>query len=105
MHRERSPRVPAWEVAVITVLPERNLRMVCRVADFSESGIGLNCERCLPIRSAVLVEMDGCILSGEVCYCRKLGNEFRIGLQLDQRLAVPSDPHLPVRRISKVNQA
>ena len=105
LHRERSPRIPAWEIAVITLLPERNQRMVCRVADFSTSGMGLNCESSLPVRSAVLIEMEGCILSGEVRYCRELGNEYRVGLQLDQRLAVPENPNTPVRRILKKNQS
>lgn len=104
MFRERSRRIPAWAIAVITQLPERTTRMICRVADFSASGIGLNCESSLPVRSAVLVEMEGCIVSGEVCYCREFGKEFRIGLHLDQTLAVPENPTVPVRQISKAHQ-
>src|SRR4051794_32306230 len=103
MFRERSRRVPARAVAVVTKLPERTTRMTCRVADFSVSGIGLNCESCLPVGSAVLVEMEGCIVSGEVCYCRQFGKEYRIGLHLDQTLEVPENPSLPVRHITKAH--
>jgi hypothetical protein len=49
-----------------------------------------------------MLEMEGCILSGEVCYCREYGREYRMGLQLDQLLAVPENPSVPVRHIYKL---
>lgn len=101
VERERPPRIPASEVAVVTVLPERKIRMVCRVADFSQTGIGLNCEGPIPVPAEVLVEMEGCIVSGEARYCRPIGAEYRVGLHLDQTLAIPDNPSLPVRHISK----
>ena len=102
MLRERSRRVPASQAAVLTILPDRTLKLICRVSDFSIMGIGLNCDAAVPERVGVLLEMDGCILSGEVCYCRELGREYRVGLQLDQALEVPDDPCGPVKRILKL---
>jgi hypothetical protein len=64
-------------------------------------GLGLNTDTPVPARSEVLIEMDGCIVSGEVCYCREIGHDYRIGIQLDQMLAVPDDPTEPVRHIYK----
>lgn len=105
MLRERSRRVPASQAAVLTILPERTLKLICRVADFSSMGIGLNCDAEIPVRAEVLLEMDGCIVSGEVCYCREWGREYRVGLQLDQALQVPEDPSGPVKRILKIASA
>lgn len=89
--RRRELRLPADCPAVITVLgidPPWTIRGT--VADLSGRGLGLKASSPIALHSPVKVESDDLLLLGEVCRCQAVGDDFSLGLQVQEWLALPT---------------
>jgi PilZ domain len=60
------------------------------VVNLSGRGLGLNASSPIALQSPVKVESDDLLLLGEVCRCQAVGEEFSLGLQVQEWLALPA---------------
>jgi len=89
--RRREMRLPTDCAVVITVLgtdPPWTIRGT--VVDLSGRGLGLKASAPIALRSAVKVEFEDLLLLAEVCRCQAVGEEFSLGLRVQECLALPA---------------
>jgi hypothetical protein len=79
-------RLEIDEPVHVTVLGECETKLLGRVTNYSDYGMGLLIDREVPLGVVVRVEWSQTLLLGEVCYCRPEGEGFAIGLQLEHAL-------------------
>jgi hypothetical protein len=79
-------RLEIDEPVHVTVLGECETKLLGRITNYSDFGMGLLIDRDVPLGAAVKVEWSQTLLLGEVCYCRKEGEGFAIGLKLEHAL-------------------
>ena len=91
LDRRREPRFSTEQPAELVLLEQGDLRLPVKILDLSGSGARLLAERKLPIGSAVRVDVNNCMLLGEVCYCEATPEGYLCGVKLEQALTNVSD--------------
>ena len=79
-------RLEANEPVHVTVLGKCETKLLGRITDYSNYGLGLSVDLQVPLGTAVKVEWSHTLLLGEVCHCRPEGDGFAIGLKLEHAL-------------------
>ena len=64
------------------VNPASAVRTNVRVLDVSEGGVKVRVAEALKPGTVIQVRLKGAIALAEVRYCRKVGTEFHVGVQL-----------------------
>jgi hypothetical protein len=70
----------------VTVLGKCETKLLGRITNYSNFGLGLTVDRQVPLGAAVKVEWSNTLLLGEVCHCRQEADGFSIGLELEHAL-------------------
>jgi len=68
------------------VLGDSEETQPARLENISGRGARLRIPRPVLLSSAVRVDLDDSLLLGEVCYCAPEGDEYAVGLVIDQTL-------------------
>jgi hypothetical protein len=76
-------RLEADEPVHVTVLGEGEAQLLGRITNYSANGMAIVVGSKVSIGAAVKVEWTDTLLLGEVCYCRRVGEGFAIGLRLE----------------------
>ena len=74
--------MPVW----ITVLADDEKPFRAKVANFSETGMGLVSARPVTTGTAVQIEGSEVLLLGEAMYSRRQGDGFALGVQIEHVL-------------------
>lgn len=67
----------------LRVLGDLELTGNGRIKDFSDTGVGLQLDLQVPVFANVLIEYRGLFLPGAVAYCHPTGEDFRVGVELE----------------------
>jgi hypothetical protein len=86
MERRREPRFGVNQKVSIAILGKSDRTTDASVTNASGGGLGLLTDAPIDLGSAVKVRTEDSLLLGEVVFCRKAGDRYEIGLQLDQIL-------------------
>lgn len=97
MERRGEPRFHVQSPARVVVLSEPRAEMDARVANVSGAGLRLHTRTRIAPGAALRIDLEDCMLLGEVCYCRGGGEEYAVGVQLDQALG-------HVREVTRLGQ-
>ena len=89
--RRREPRFSTDQSAVLVLLSEGDLRLPVQVLEISGTGLRLLLNRLVHVDSAVRIDLNDCILLGEVCHCAPAPGGYLCGVQLEQALTNVSD--------------
>ena len=88
--RRRENRLPANCPVTVTVLGIHAPQKIPGVVvDLSGRGLGLKVPEQIAVQSPVKIESDDLLLLGEVCRCEAVGDEFSVGLQVQEWLSLP----------------
>jgi len=83
--RRKELRYPTdgWAKVVVPFLPEPQI-VSAHVVDVSRGGMRLKLQAPLEPGTLLQIEMKSVLATGEVRYCRPDGNEYSVGIQLDE---------------------
>jgi hypothetical protein len=87
MKERRDARFEADQSLWITIFGEPDIQLPARVKNVSGRGIGLEMDGPVATGSALKIQLDDCLLLGEVIYCRRDASSYYIGVELEQALA------------------
>jgi hypothetical protein len=101
--RRSEPRISTDDPASMQVLhPLLDGRSTIRVLDVSRKGLKLCCLTHMQRGTLVQVFMNNLVAMGEVRHCKQIGDEFHVGVQLDDVL--PRHPDADSRNQVLVNE-
>lgn len=86
MDRRREPRFETSTRVRVTLLGDDEVALDGRMVEISDCGMRLMLDRPLPVSAAVRVDYDDTLLLGEVCHATQQGEDYVVGLALDQVL-------------------
>ena len=86
MERRRELRVPTNIPVEVSTLAPTNLFLQGVIANMSGRGLQLWTNAPLGTGMLVRVQNHQFLLLGEVCYCQKQGQRWRVGIQLEHAL-------------------
>jgi hypothetical protein len=91
MNQRRDLRFEANQSVWITLFGEPDIRLPARVKNVSVRGIGLILQGPVAVGTALKLEVDDCLILGEVIYCRQVDAtcdeaSFYVGVELEQAL-------------------
>ena len=86
MDSRSEPRLETNELVQVTVLGACDTRFLGRITNSSSRGIGILADQPASLGSAVKLEWGHTLLLGEVCHCRREGDGYAIGLELEHAL-------------------
>jgi hypothetical protein len=86
MDQRREPRFESDQAVVVTILSEQPTRVAARVRNASGRGMGLVLPDRVESGAAIRIEIEDAVVLGEAIYCRKDGEGYFIGVELDQVL-------------------
>ena len=89
----------------VTILGERQMTILGRIANVSEKGMRLLTSAGAPPGVAIRVDVEGTVLLGEVCYCIREGSGYAIGLQLERVLTLTEDLSRLIRHLLEESDA
>ncbi len=84
MNRRSRTRFKTDLTAIITCSDSPGVQTKARLADLSVHGISLIVGNELNIGSAAKVEWGNAMFVGELIYCQPHGNEFLVGLKVEE---------------------
>ena len=87
MENRREDRVPVERPVLVTLLGDREIRLVASVKNASARGIGVVTAEAIPAGGAVKIEIGDSIFLGEVMYCRAEDGAFFSGVELTEVLS------------------
>ncbi len=85
-YRRREPRFETDQLVSITNLEQAGLPVLGRLINFSASGTRMRIASEIRPGTMVKVDLGGTILLGEIIYCHPQGQEFAVGLELEDAL-------------------
>ena len=86
MERRRETRFTVEQAVTVTVLGEVDRQLTATVKDVSGRGLRLNSPVEVPTGSSLKIELQDAIALGEAAYCRREGDHFAVGVQLEEIL-------------------
>ncbi len=86
MERRSEPRVEADQPVQVTVLGSEEGAFSGRIGNLSGRGMRLLLDRSVPLDAAVRVEWNDTLALGEVCYAKRHGDVWAVGLMLEHSL-------------------
>jgi hypothetical protein len=87
VERRKKPRFPTRCPIRITLLGDKNRFINGTLLDISGDGVRISATEALPVDHPVRVDLDGGLLLGDVCYCRRDEHQgFIVGLSLAHSL-------------------
>jgi hypothetical protein len=84
MEQRRETRVDGDQPAWITIYGKVDKRSPGRIRNISGRGMGMEVGEPVGTGSALKIEVGDVMLLGEVIYCRRDGQGYYIGIELDQ---------------------
>jgi hypothetical protein len=85
-YRRREPRFETDQLVSVTNLEQPRLPVLGRLVNFSASGTRMRLTSEIRPGTMVKVDLGGTILLGEIIYCTPQGQEFAVGLELEDAL-------------------
>jgi hypothetical protein len=86
MNERRESRFEADQPVWVTVYGAVDVRVQGRVRDFSGRGLGLEVAQPIYTGTALKLEIADSMLLGEAIFCRRDGECFYVGIELEQAL-------------------
>ncbi|HXS98972.1 MAG TPA: PilZ domain-containing protein [Candidatus Limnocylindrales bacterium] len=86
MEQRREPRFAADQTVQVTILGTPAVRCTGVVKDASGRGVGLALPVAVAVGAAIRIDIPDCLLLGEAVFCRKSGDGFVVGVELQQML-------------------
>jgi PilZ domain len=99
MDLRSEPRFPTDEPVRVTVLGGTKIEADGRIVNISGRGMRLLINTQVPAGAAIRVDVDGSLLLGEVAYCYADGEQYAVGLQLEQALTISEELSRLMRRL------
>ncbi len=91
LDRRREPRFSTDQQAELVLLGEGDRRLPVKVLNVSGNGLRFVVDQPLRADSAVRIDINNCILLGEICYSAPVPGGYLCGVELDQALTNVSD--------------
>jgi hypothetical protein len=85
-YHRREPRFDGDQTVAVTNLEQPGLPFLGRLVNFSANGTRMALDREVQPGTMVKVEWGSTILLGEIIYCSPQGEEFAVGLELEDVL-------------------
>lgn len=86
MELRREPRFETPQPVRLTVLGDQQTELFGNVVNLSGTGMRLIVNGAIPQGTAVKLELEERLLLAEVCYCEPMGDDYAVGLNLEQSL-------------------
>lgn len=98
MERRREPRFPCNQPARVTCLSGNEESQDGLLVNLSGRGLRIALKEPIPINIAARIDVGDMLLLGDICYCRKEGESYSVGIALAHSiLEVSALNHLMAR--------
>jgi len=87
MNLRTENRIPVHRPVKLTVLGDKPQEYEALLSNLSGRGLRVIVDAPVPVDSAVRVDLEDSIILGEVCYCEPFGDQWALGLEMEQALS------------------